>query len=178
MKYSKLEPIKKKGERDMTVISSKDYLKILHMTKTEFAKRCGVSTPTLYAWIKKDKDGIRDYIDEDGVSMKIFDTDPWIKYKDQSEIERQRLQTKVDDLTDEADRSFDRILELTAEVEKLKVQNAALQQTVDLLQDQISVKDQQIHGLLVSLNQQALALPSPKKSWWERRKERKQRVEG
>lgn len=155
----------------METISSKKLLEILQkdkLSKTEFAKRCGVSTPTLYAWIKKDKDGIADYVTPEGISIEIFERKPWDVYVNEKDVDRQRLQDKVDDLTDEADRSNTRIIELTSEVEQYKVRLEAMQQTVDLLKDQISTKDAQIQALLVSLNQQMKALPMPKVSLWDR----------
>lgn len=158
-------------------ISSKDLLKILEQTKTisksEFAKRIGVSTPTLYAWIKKDKDGIAQYVTPDGISAEIFDADPWKAYNDESEVERRRLQDQVDDLNEEAERACDKIQELNAEIDKLTAKVELQQQTIELLQGQLSVKDQQITALLVSLNQQIKALPQPKKHWWQRRRDEK-----
>lgn len=146
-------------------LQNKDYL-----TKTEFAKRIGVSTPTLYAWMKKDKDGISKFVSGEGISVKIFDIEPWNRFKDDADGERIRMQSQIDDLTDEADRNYDRVVELTAENENLKVRIEALQQTVNMLQSQLTIKDQQLHGMIAVLNQQALALPEPKVHWWQRRR--------
>ena len=162
----------------MTSISSKDLLKILEQTKvvskTEFAKRVRISAPTLYAWIKKDKDGIAQFVTPEGISTEIFEVEPWKRFNDKNEIQREQLQNQVDDLTGEAERSAGKIAELQTEVDKLTAKNELLQQTVDMLQGQISVKDQQINALLVSLNQQIKALPEPKKGILDRWREKRE----
>lgn len=159
-------------------ISSKELLKYLEnqkfISKSEFAKRVKISTPTLYAWIKKDKDGIAEYVTPEGISTDIFEVDPWKAFNDQNEIERARLQDQVDDLTDEAERAAGIIGDLQAEVDKMTEKVELLQQTVDMLKGQISVKDQQINALLVSLNQQMKALPAPRKGFFERRREERE----
>ncbi len=138
------------------------------ISKIEFAKRIGVSTPTLYAWIRKDKDGLSRFVTEEGISPEIFDVEPWSAYKD----DRTMQQRTIDDLTGEADRAADRIRELTVERDVLQIKVEALQQTIDLLNGQISAKDQQINALLVSLNMQIKALPEPKVHWWQRRRKK------
>lgn len=153
-------------------VSSKKLLEFLQkdrIAKTEFARMVGVSTPTLYAWIKKNRDGIAEFASEDGISPEIFEVEPWSVYKDNAAVERQRLQDQVEDLTDEADRAAVRIGELRAECDKLHIKVEAMQHTIDFLNGQISAKDQQINALLVSLNLQMKALPQPKKHWWQRR---------
>ena len=153
-------------------ISAKKLLSILQsdkISKTEFAKRIGVSTPTLYAWIKKDKDGISKYVSDEGISPLIFEVEPWSAFKDDNAMERQQLQDKVEMLTDEVSSSGDQIVALQAEIDKMQIKIDTMQQTIDILNGQISAKDQQINALLVSLNLQMKALPQPKKHWWQRR---------
>ena len=165
--------MKKGGSTMANTISSKKLLAILQasrsISKTEFAKRIGVSTPTLYAWIKKNRDGIADYVTEDGISPEIFEVEPWSAYKDDNAMERQRLQAEVDDLNEDMVRADEQIAALQSEVEKMQIKVDAMQQTIDFLNGQISAKDQQINALLVSLNLQMKALPQPKKHWWQRR---------
>lgn len=135
-------------------------MKEARISKTEFAKRIGVSTPTLYAWIRKDKDGIRQFVNDDGIAPDIFEVEPWNAYKDKDGAKP--VQKPEPDLY--------KIAELTAERDMMKVRVETMQQTIDLLQSQIAAKDQQINALLVSLNVQMKALPQPKKHWWQRRK--------
>lgn len=132
------------------------------ISKTEFAKRIGVSTPTLYAWIRKNKDGIQQFVNDEGIAPDIFEVEPWNAYKDNGTVERQRLQNKVDN-------AAEKIAELTAERDMMQIRIESMQQTIDLLQGQLTAKDQQINALLVSLNLQMKALPQPKKHWWQRR---------
>lgn len=132
------------------------------ISKTEFAKRIRVSTPTLYAWIRKNKDGIQQFVNDDGIAPDIFEVEPWNAYKDNGTVERQRLQNKVDN-------AAEKIAELTAERDMMQIRIETMQQTIDLLQGQLTAKDQQINALLVSLNLQMKALPQPKKHWWQRR---------
>ena len=132
------------------------------ISKTEFAKRIGVSTPTLYAWIRKNKDGIQQFVNDDGIALDIFEVEPWNAYKDNGAVECQRLQNKVDN-------AAEKIAELTAERDMMQMRIETMQQTIDLLQGQLTAKDQQINALLVSLNLQMKALPQPKNHWWQRR---------
>lgn len=138
------------------------------LSKIEFAKRVGISTPTLYAWIRKNRDGLARFVTEEGISPEIFDVEPWSAYKDDTMMQ----QKAIDDLTGEAAKAAGRIAELQAENEKLQVRVDAMQQTIDLLQGQVTAKDQQIGALLVSLNLQMKALPEPKTPWWKRRKKK------
>ena len=160
----------------MALVSSKKMLKAIReskmITKMDFAKRLGISTPTLYAWIRKNKDGIADYVTPEGISPEIFEVEPWNAYNDETLIERQQMQDQIDELVYEADTACDKINKLTGEIDKLTAENELLHKTVEMLQGQISVKDQQINALLVSLNQQMKALPAPKEHWWNRRRKK------
>ena len=48
-----------------------------HMTKKEFAERCGVTTVTVFNWIKSNRHGITRYASKQGIDTAIFDDPAW-----------------------------------------------------------------------------------------------------
>ena len=48
------------------------------ITKKEFAKRMGVTTVTVFNWIKSNKNGIRKYNTQNGIRTDIFDDPTWM----------------------------------------------------------------------------------------------------
>ena len=145
----------------METISSKTLLAILN--KTAFAKRCGVSVPTVYAWIKKNHDGIGEYVTDNGIKGEIFLREPWTRFVEQTEAQPVDVDAELDAARNQID-ALRRDLELKDQ------QIDQLNKMLEMVQAQLTVKDQQINALLVSLNQQIKALPQPKKHWWQRRK--------
>ena len=134
------------------------------MTKKEFAKRCQVSIPTVYAWIGKNRDGIQEYVTADGINDEIFFHEPWTRYHEDERTEAEKLEDKNADLIDELNDACKNIATLRQDVEHKEQTITQLQQTIDLLRSQLAVKDQQINALLVSLNQQMKALPKPRRT--------------
>ena len=128
------------------------------MNKTAFAKRCGVSVPTVYAWIKKNHNGIRDYLTNDGINDKIFSCEPWTRFSEQTEP------AQPADVNAELEAARSQIDALHRDLELKEKTIEQLNQMLDMVKNQLTVKDQQINALLVSLNQQMKALPKPRRT--------------
>ena len=143
------------------------------MTKRTFAARCGISAPTLYKWIKENKDGIAAYVSDDGISDAILDVEPWNRLcKAVNAGDRQSCGNTTETRKALEDAQL-KIRQLSDDLTRLEDQNAQLQRMNDLLSNQITVKDQQIQALQVLMKQQLQALPAPKKTWREQRAEKK-----
>lgn len=48
-----------------------------YITKKEFAERCGVTTVTVFNWIKSNRHGITRYTSKQGIDTAIFDDPAW-----------------------------------------------------------------------------------------------------
>lgn len=48
-----------------------------YITKKEFAERCGVTTVTVFNWIKNNRHGITRYTSKQGIDTTIFDDPAW-----------------------------------------------------------------------------------------------------
>ena len=48
-----------------------------YITKKEFAERCGVTTVTVFNWIKSNRHGITRYASKQGIDTAIFDDPAW-----------------------------------------------------------------------------------------------------
>lgn len=132
------------------------------MNKTAFAKRCGVSVPTVYAWIKKNHDGIREYVTADGIKDEIFSCEPWTRFLEQTEAQTVDVDAELD-----AARNQIEALRRDLELKEQKIDQ--LNKMLEMVQEQLTVKDQQINGMIFAFGKQK-ALPQPKKHWWQRRK--------
>lgn len=66
------------------------------ITKTEFAKRCGVSNTAVFKWIKQNKNGINEYITPDGVKDSIFNVAPWDQIDKRPKIPSKNVQLRND----------------------------------------------------------------------------------
>ena len=132
----------------------------MELTKKAFAAACGVSIPTVYAWIEKNRDGIKDYIHGGRIDAGIFDREPWDKYKAAGEGEAGSI--------DALRAAQDALNAAKQENETLSAKVEALQEINAILREQIAAKDQQIQAMLVTMNRQLAALPQPKKTLRER----------
>lgn len=129
------------------------------ITKREFAARCGVSTPTVYSWIKKNRDGLTQFITPDGIDAAIFDAEPWRAYKDN--VQPQRHSKQEDGETGRA------LAEAAAQIDSLTATVNQQREVIALLTGQIATKDKQIAELHVLLDRQLKALPPPRKTFLE-----------
>ncbi len=150
-----------------------------YISKQEFARRCGVSVPTVYAWIDKDKDGIRAYINGAKIDARIFTAKPWSAHQSAGEAEAEKARERVAELSAELERVRGEMDAQRAELENaaqtIKAQAeqiAAKDQHIADMRAQIAAKDGQIQALLVTMNKQLQALPAPRKPFWERWAER------
>lgn len=129
------------------------------ITKRAFAKRCGVSMPTVYKWIDKDKDGLRAFVHDDGIDAAVFDAASWSAYKSAKAIENEQNAQRVQELQDELQKAKG---EAAAQIEQQQEIIRQQSEIINLLRDQIASKDQQIQQLHVLMRQQLQALPQPK----------------
>ena len=134
------------------------------LNKTAFAKRCGVSVPTVYAWISKNRDGIQDFLTADGIQDEIFLHEPWSRYQPVKKSDVEKLKDENAGLSDELQAAHDQIDALRRDLELKEQTVNQLNKMLEMLQAQMTVKDQQINALLVSLNQQMKALPKPRRT--------------
>jgi hypothetical protein len=118
------------------------------ITKRAFAKRCGVSAPTVYKWIEKNRDGLQAFVRADGIDDAIFDIEPWKQYKD----------------VDQAAAASSEITALKEENAQLKLTISTLQMQVNMLQEQKQTQDQLFKAMLATVDRQISMLPAPKKS--------------
>jgi len=149
-----------------------------YISKNDFARRCGVSVPTVYAWIEKNKGDIRAYIKGAKIDAAIFRSESWGAYQIASETERDaRRAAELSAELDAARKEIDAqraALEIanktiTAQAEQI----AAKDQHIEDIRAQLAAKDTQIQALLVTMNKQLQALPSPRKTIWEKWAERR-----
>ena len=124
------------------------------ITKRDFCKRCGISMPTCYKWIEKDKDGLKAFVHEDGIDAALFDLAPWNTYKSEG--------AKKDEAT--ARRILDLEQQLEQEREAAARAQEQAQQTIQQQADIISLLREQLH---VMMNRQLQALPQPRRTFLE-----------
>lgn len=129
------------------------------ITKRAFGKRCGVSMPTVYKWIGKNKDGIAAFVHEDGIDEAIFNAAPWSVYKSADAINAEDERRRVKELEQELDRVK---TDTAREIEQQQGIITQQAQIIDLLRAQIGAKDTQIKELHIILDRQLKALPQPK----------------
>lgn len=165
------------------------------LSKSQFAARCGVSKPTVFAWIKRNKDGIADYITPDGIKETIFSMPPWdqidSKPKNQTaaaQLREELAKVKAALKDSEARYQIDmdaKNLELSEskaayqidmdaarrQITELSHQVELLRLKVDDLTKSGTEKDGYIQTLTVMLNRQQAALNPPKKGIFKRLKE-------
>lgn len=127
----------------------------MKLTKQAFAKAVGTSKPTLYKWIAQNKDGIKDFVSDDGVDARIFDVEPWASMCKEKPAADQ-------------DAGTGELAQLRAEVETLRTVNEQNAKVIELLSAQIAAKDAQIQALLVISQTQLKALPKPRQTIKER----------
>lgn len=123
------------------------------ITKRDFCKRCGISMPTCYKWIEKDKDGLAAFVHEDGIDPALFDLAPWNKYES--------IETKKDTA------AAQRIEALERELEQAKQTIQQQGDLLNLLSNQLAQKDTQINQLHSIVYRQTQALPPPRRSFFE-----------
>lgn len=64
------------------------------ISKTAFAKRCGVSNTTVFKWIGKNKDGIQEYCTPDGIKDSIFFVSPWDQMDTRPKVQSKNAQLR------------------------------------------------------------------------------------
>ena len=134
------------------------------ITKRAFAKRCGVSMPTVYKWIDKDKDGLKAFVHDDGIDSAVFNQEPWSEHKSESVIKSEEDSQRIKELQEELERQKE------SSAHQIEQQQDIIRQQQDiitLLREQLSGKDQQIQQLHVLMKTQLQALPKPKRSFLE-----------
>jgi len=167
------------------------------ISKAQFAARCGVSKPTVFAWIKRNKDGIADYITPDGIKETIFSAPPWDQIGDKSKKKnltvnaqlREELEKVKEALKDsearyqkdidaknlelsEAKAAYQKDIDAARQqITELSHQVELLRQDVEYLTQSGKEKDGYIQTLTVMLNRQQTALNPPKKGILKRFKE-------
>ena len=137
----------KKGVQNMTI------------SKRAFAERIGVSAPTLYAWIAKNRDGIQAYVKADGIDADILRSEPWRSMAKPPKTEKGEPKKKmsVTQLTVENDLLRQRI---EFQAEKIAERDARIAE----LKIELQERDERIDKLLFTINHQTAMLPKPKRT--------------
>ena len=134
------------------------------ITKRAFCKRCGISMPTCYKWIEKDKDGLAAFVHEDGIDAAIFERAPWNTYKSAVVKKDEETAQRIADLETQLEQ------ERAAAAREQEQNRQTIQQQAEiiaLLREQLASKDTQINQLHVMMNRQLLALPQPRRTFLE-----------
>lgn len=134
------------------------------ITKRAFCKRCGISMPTCYKWIEKDKDGLAAFVHEDGIDAAIFERAPWNTYKSAVVKKDEETAQRIADLETQLEQ------ERAAAAREQEQNRQTIQQQADiiaLLREQLASKDTQINQLHVMMNRQLQALPQPRRTFLE-----------
>ena len=76
-----------------------------YITKKEFAERMGVTTVTVFNWIKSNKNGIRKYAAKNGIRTDIFNDPAWSSSRedDGTPVQADQLRQELDALKAERD---------------------------------------------------------------------------
>ena len=117
------------------------------ITKKEFAHRCGVSIPTLYKWIEKDKDGLKDYVKPEGIDEAVFDAEQWQAFRSATPSQKQGQEQEIQHLKEK--------------VEQLQKELDEKQKTIDILDRELQSKGQEIQHLHILMQTQLKALSAP-----------------
>ena len=150
------------------------------ISKSSFAKRCGVSKPTVYAWIKANRENIADYVTTDGIKDTIFNISPWdqIDTKPKMQTANAKLKAELeqskqtaDAFRSELEKTKSDMEELLQELNEIKHENELLRQKEEFQEKAMAEKDGYIQLLSTLLNDQRKALPQPKKPLGKRIKE-------
>jgi hypothetical protein len=134
------------------------------ITKRAFCKRCGISMPTCYKWIEKDKDGLAAFVHEDGIDAAIFERAPWNTYKSAVVKKDEETAQRIVDLETQLEQ------ERAAAAREQEQNRQTIQQQAEiiaLLREQLASKDTQINQLHVMMNRQLQALPQPRRTFLE-----------
>ena len=127
-----------------------------YITKKEFAERMGVTTVTVFNWIKIDKNGIRKYNSKRGILTSIFDDPAW---NPSSPAESRGDAPNANALTAE-------ISLLQAQLDGLKGILATKDEMITALQQRIAYMEGQLQQQMEVVNR--LTLPAPRKTLGER----------
>jgi flagellar biosynthesis GTPase FlhF len=134
------------------------------ITKRAFCKRCGISMPTCYKWIEKDKDGLAAFVHEDGIDAAVFERAPWNTYKSAVVKKDEETAQRIADLETQLEQ------ERAAAAREQEQNRQTIQQQAEiiaLLREQLASKDTQINQLHVMMNRQLQALPQPRRTFLE-----------
>lgn len=134
------------------------------ITKRAFCKRCGISMPTCYKWIEKDKDGLAAFVHEDGIDAAVFERAPWNTYKSAVVKKDEETAQRIADLEAQLEQ------ERAAAAREQEQNRQTIQQQAEiiaLLREQLASKDTQINQLHVMMNRQLQALPQPRRTFLE-----------
>ena len=134
------------------------------ITKRAFCKRCGISMPTCYKWIEKDKDGLAAFVHEDGIDAAVFERAPWNTYKSAVVKKDEETAQRIADIETQLEQ------ERAAAAREQEQNRQTIQQQADiiaLLREQLASKDTQINQLHVMMNRQLQALPQPRRTFLE-----------
>lgn len=113
----------------------------MFITKAEFAKLCGVSKPTLYKWIEKNKGNIKDFVTDDGILAAALDKEPFNQYKARTDADkRQTVGGKMEELEKEN-------AALKTQLETLKDDNAKLAAQLAAKENEIARLEQNCNDL-------------------------------
>lgn len=139
------------------------------MTKRAFCKRCGISMPTCYKWIEKDKDGLAAFVHEDGIDAAVFERAPWNTYKSAVVKKDEETAQRIADLSAQLEQERAAAAQQQEQAQRTIEQlHATIQQqgeTLALLREQLAVKDTQINQLHSIMYRKAL--PQPRRSFFE-----------
>lgn len=157
------------------------------ITKRAFCKRCGISMPTCYKWIEKDKDGLAAFVHEDGIDAALFERAPWNTYKSAGELKTEETAQRMADLNAQLEQERAAAAQQQEQAQRTIEQlHATIQQQGEmlaLLREQLAAKDTQINQLHVMMNRQLQALPQPRRTFLEvlgiggRKKQQQQPIE-
>lgn len=134
------------------------------ITKRDFCKRCGISMPTCYKWIEKDKDGLKAFVHEDGIDAALFDLAPWNTYKSEGAKKDEATARRILDLEQQLEQEREAAARAQEQAQHTIQQQADI---ISLLREQLASKDTQINQLHVMMNRQLQALPQPRRTFLE-----------
>lgn len=141
------------------------------ITKRAFCKRCGISMPTCYKWIEKDKDGLAAFVHEDGIDAAVFERAPWNTYKSAVVKKDEETAQRIADLETQLEQERAAAAREQEQTQRTIDQlHATIQQQGEmlaLLREQLASKDTQINQLHVMMNRQLQALPQPRRTFLE-----------
>lgn len=136
------------------------------LTKKDFAAACGVSVPTVYKWIDRNRGGLRDFVTDGGIEAAALDREPFKQYRTETEAKhKQTVGGRLEELQADNTALTERLTVLQAENEKLAAQIAAQAREIERLEqhcEDLRTNADFLRTLAESVIKQPPALPERK----------------